>query len=235
MSPQDQANLKKQYIDIYGKGEGEALYLQAINLGNQNGSYLQAYKNAMAPENAMGRATLANTLSSGGVGASSSTSAIANAVYESGIAGQTGLQEQQLLANESSQLLALTGGVAGDAKDEVSDNGGAWGDILGGIEAAAGVAMEFVPGLQVPGAALIAGGVGTIAGANGGGQSKGSAIPGAVGALAQNRASTAAQNAAGTPNTIQLETSDSTPGVIPLQPIQTWDGSQSTDDNGILY
>ena len=223
-STQDLANLRKQYIDIYGKGEGEALYLQAVNMGNQNSTYMQAYRNMMAPTNAMGRATLDQGMGSAGIGADSSTSAISKAIYESNIAGQEGMQTAQLLDQQRQGLLALTGGMATDARDEVSDSGGALGDILGGVEAAAGVAMEFVPGLQVPGAALIGGGISTIMGANSGGgkNQQGSAIPGAIQAIQQRNQSVNTVQNATQPNTLPLGTSSATPGVIPLSPIQPW-------------
>lgn len=113
----------KQLIDIYGKGTGSLLSSEILNLGSNDSTYMQAYKNAMAPTNAENLAILNTTLGNEGIGADSSTAAIENADFMKGVTTQEGLQEQQLQMNDLAQLLGLTESTMGDSAKEVSSGG----------------------------------------------------------------------------------------------------------------
>jgi hypothetical protein len=125
--------LTKQLTDTFGKGEGSLLDSVIGNIGSDDSSYIKAYDAAMAPQNAENLAALNTTLGNGGVGANSSTAAIANADFQSNVTSQEGLQEQQLQMNDLSQLLQLTEGLEGPSAEEVSSGG-----ILNDIGAIAG-------------------------------------------------------------------------------------------------
>jgi hypothetical protein len=130
-SPQQQQELNKQLVDIYGKGEGNLLNSEISNLGSDDSSYMQAYEAAMAPVNAENLSTLNTTLGNSGVGANSSTAAIANADFEANVTSGEGLQEQQLQMNDLQNLLGLTTGLEGSSQAEVSSSG--WGEFLNSV------------------------------------------------------------------------------------------------------
>jgi len=113
----------KQLVDIYGKGTGNLLSSEIANLGSNDSTYMQAYKDAMAPTNAENLATLSTTLANEGVGADSSTAAIEKADFEKGVTADEGLQEQQLQMNDLNQLLGLTESTLSDSAKEVSSGG----------------------------------------------------------------------------------------------------------------
>jgi hypothetical protein len=136
LSGQQSTNLNKQLTDTFGKGEGGLLDNEISNLGSDDSTYMQAYSAAMAGQNAENSATLNTTLGNQGIGANSSTSAIANADFQTGITSQEGLQEQNLQQDQISQLLGVTTGLENQSASEVS-SGGFMND-LGSVLSAAG-------------------------------------------------------------------------------------------------
>jgi len=123
LTSQQQQELQKQLIDIYGKGEGNLLNSLIGSIGGGDDAYLQAYIQAMAGPNAENLATLSSSLGNSGVGPNSSASAIATADYLSNVTSQEGLQEQQLKMNDLQQLMSLTQGLQGGSASEVSSGG----------------------------------------------------------------------------------------------------------------
>lgn len=122
---------KNQLVDIYGKGTGNLIASEIGNLGSNDSSYMQAYDKAMAVQNAENLATLNTTLGNEGIGANSSTAAIENADFMSGVTSQEGFQEQQLQMNDLAQLLGLTESTEDASQKEVSSSVlGDIGDVL---------------------------------------------------------------------------------------------------------
>lgn len=116
-------DLNKQLTDTFGKGEGSLLSSEISNLGSDDSSYMKAYEDAMAQPNAENLTTLNTTLGNEGVSGNSSTAAIANADFQTGITSQEGLQEQQLEQTQIQDLLSLTEGLQGPSAEEVSSGG----------------------------------------------------------------------------------------------------------------
>lgn len=136
----------KQLTNIYGAGVGGDINSVINNLGSNDSTYMQAYMAAQAQPNAENLATLNTTLGNEGVGANSSTAAIANADFQTGVTSQEGLQEQQLQQTDEQNLIGLLSSTEGAANKQASTS--IWGDIgsvLGGLTGAVG------PGLQALG------------------------------------------------------------------------------------
>lgn len=167
-NPQQQQQLQKQLVDIYGKGTGNALANLIGNLGSNDSSYLQAYKDAMAKTESEGLSTIGTSLGNAGISADSSTSAIEKADYMSGLSSQVGLQEQQLIQSQIQTQAGLLQGVQSDSRDEVGTSwldtfgqvagivGNVAGDVIGagGFGAAAKTVPNILSGSarQIPGA-----------------------------------------------------------------------------------
>lgn len=157
MTAQQQQELQKQLVDTFGKGEGNLLDTVLGSIGGGDDAYMQAYEAAMAQPNAENLATLNTTLGNSGIGANSSTSAIANADFQSGITAQEGLQEQGLQMNDLQQLLGLTEGLENPSAQEVSSGGflNDFASIMGSIGAiipgASGGASFMSRGGSAPG------------------------------------------------------------------------------------
>jgi hypothetical protein len=128
-------NSQKQLQDVFGKGIGGDIQDVIQNLGSGDSSYMKAYAAAMAPQNAENLATLNTTLGNSGVSANSSTAAIANADFQTGVSTQEGLQEQQLQQTDEQNLIGLLTSTEGAANKEASTS--IWGDI-GGVLGAVG-------------------------------------------------------------------------------------------------
>lgn len=132
------ANLQKQLIDIYGKGVGGAIGTLLQNLGSNNSAFLDSFRQAMAGQQAEDLSTIGTSLGNAGISADSSTSAIEKADYLAKSNAQLGLQEQQLINQETSQAIGLVQGTQESAQKEVSSS---WLDTLGQV---AGIAGTFV-------------------------------------------------------------------------------------------
>lgn len=137
-----QNSTSNELNNIFGSGVGGLINSEIANLGSQNSSYMQNYENAMAPENAENLASLQTTLGNEGVGANSSTAAIAQSNFETGVSSQEGLQEQQLQMNDLSQLLGLTESIEQPAQEAQQNT---WeselGSVLGEVGGTAGGIM----------------------------------------------------------------------------------------------
>jgi hypothetical protein len=103
---QQQAS-QHQLTNVFGAGVGGDISSTINNLGSTDSTYMQAYQAAMAQPNAENLATLNTTLGNSGVGANSSTAAIANADFQTGVTSQEGLQEQQLQQTDEQNLIGL--------------------------------------------------------------------------------------------------------------------------------
>lgn len=144
-SPQQQQELQKQLVDIYGKGTGNLLNNLIGNLGSNDSSYIQAYQNAMAKQEAEGLSTIDTSLGNAGISANSSTAAIENADYISGIGAQVGLQEQQLINQQTQDLIGITQDLQKPSQEEV---GTSWLDTLGQVVGVAGNIAGDVIGMD---------------------------------------------------------------------------------------
>lgn len=143
-TPQQQQQLQKQLIDIYGKGEGGLLFGLINGMGAQNNAYMTAYEKAMAPVNAENLATLNTTLGNSGIGANSSIFGIANADFEANVTAQEGLQEQQLVQQDQQDLINITESMQNAAIKEVSTS---WLSDLGDVLTGIGGAIPGIGGL----------------------------------------------------------------------------------------
>jgi hypothetical protein len=81
---QQQAS-QQQLTNVFGAGVGGDISDTINNLGSNDSTYMQAYTAAMAQPNAENLATLNTTLANSGVSANSSTAAIANADFQTGV------------------------------------------------------------------------------------------------------------------------------------------------------
>lgn len=134
-----QPALNKQLTDVYGQGTGGAIDSAITNLGSNDSTYMQAYTAAQAQPNAENLATLNTSLSNGGVSANSSTMAIADADFETGVTSQEGLQEQQLQQTDEQNMLGLLTSTEGASNKEASTSiWGDIGDVLGSVGQDAG-------------------------------------------------------------------------------------------------
>jgi hypothetical protein len=179
-TPQQTQQLQKQLNDTYGAGEGGELFSLMQNLGSNDSSYMQAYNQAMSKQTAEGQATLSTAQGNAGISANSSTAAIENADYQSGVQSQAGLQEQQLLQTQQQGAINLTESTEGAT---AAENSTSWLNTLSqvvGIGAQVAGAVTGTAGL----ASLIPGGGGTVpslsgSGAGGSGQLP-AQLPGAI-------------------------------------------------------
>ncbi len=156
-------HLYKELTRAYGKGTGAALFNQLVG-GFFNPQVASSFLNAMQPGIARGEQSLLNSFGAEG-SRFGSASALGLGDYES----QVNLNEQQTLASMYMQAqqeqLSLEGSILPTLHQEEADSGGGfWHDLLGGLEIAGGVALDFVPGMQGIGTALAAGGIGTLSG-----------------------------------------------------------------------
>lgn len=172
LDPKNEHYARVAFSQAYGKGIGDMLY-NMLSKGLFNPDVANALINAMQPMRARGANDVMNAF--GGEGARfSSAAAIGLGDFES----QFALNEQSTLAqlfqhDQDLQVQLLENMLPTLHTEEANRNkGGMWSKILGGLETAAGVAMEFIPGMQIPGAGLISGGVGTMAGGSGSSSSK---------------------------------------------------------------
>lgn len=134
-----QTDTLTQLQNQYGKGIGATIASTLENLGSNNSSYMQAYEQSLAQPTAENLATLQTTLSNEGVGANSSTSAIAQADYEAGVTSQEGLQEQQLLQSQTGEEVGLLESLEGVAnKNQGTSILGDIGSTLSGIASGVG-------------------------------------------------------------------------------------------------
>lgn len=137
-SGQSGQQLQKQLTDIYGKGVGGAINTLLQNLGSNNSSFLNSYRQAMSGQQAEDLSTIGTSLGNAGISADSSTAAIEKGDYLAKSNAQLGLQEQQLINQETSQAIGLVQGTQQDAQAETSSS---WLDTLGQV---AGIAGTFV-------------------------------------------------------------------------------------------
>lgn len=146
VDPTNAANQSHQLNDVFGKGIGGDINSAINNLGSNDSSYIQAFQKQMAQPNAENLSTLNTTLGNAGVGANSSTMAIADADFEAGVSSQEGSFISQLQQTDQQNLLGLLTGTEGAANKEASTS--VWGDIgnvLQGIgQTAAAVAPAFI-------------------------------------------------------------------------------------------
>lgn len=167
-------NLYNMLGKEYGQGFGELLG-NLLTGGLFNPQVAQELWNSMQPAYQQG---LSSTEAAFGAEGSRFGSAAAygvgsfNSQFDANYQGQL---VNMFLSDQQMGLNLLESVLPGVAKER-ANSGGLLGDILGGAESLAGVAMEFVPGLQAPGAALISGGIGTIAGSNRGSSSPSGSI-----------------------------------------------------------
>jgi hypothetical protein len=127
VNAQGNTDFLTQLQNQYGMGIGATIAGTVGNLGSQNNTYMQAYEASVAQPNAENLATLNTTLGNEGVSGNSSTAAIANADFESGISASEGLQEQQLLQSETGEQVGLEESLGGVANKNQSDS--ALGDL----------------------------------------------------------------------------------------------------------
>lgn len=154
----------KQLQNDYGKGVGQQIY-DMLSKGLFNPQVAQALIAAMQPQ--INRGLSATESAFGAAGARySSAAAIGVGDYES----QAVLGENQILANmyqtAQSEQLSLLENILPTVHQEQADSqsSGIFGDILGGLEIAGGIALApFSGGASLP---LIGSGISTIAGAN---------------------------------------------------------------------
>jgi len=147
---QQQQQLQKQLIDIYGKGTGGQLANLINNLGSNDSQYMQAYQTAMAKVQAEGLSTIGTSLGNAGISSDSSTSAIEKGSYLSGLGAQAGMQEMQLLQQETGLKANLLAGTENKAAQEVGtswmDTAGQVLGLVGGVAADA-MGMGGIPGM----------------------------------------------------------------------------------------
>jgi hypothetical protein len=146
-TPQQTQQLQKQLNDTYGAGEGGELFSLMSNLGSNDSSYMTAYNQAMSKQTAEGQATLSTAQGNAGISANSSTAAIENADYQSGVASQAGLQEQQLLQTQQGEAIDLTKSTEGAT---AAENSTSWlntlSQVVGIGSQVAGIAGSFMTG-----------------------------------------------------------------------------------------
>lgn len=153
VNPNDPNNLSTnvrmagELNNIFGSGVGGLINSVAGDIGSTDSSYMQKYKDAMAGSNAEKLATLETTLGNEGVSADSSTAAIAQADFESGVVADEGLQEQQLQMNDLAQLLGLTESLEAPAQAAQADSGwNLFGKVVGDVggAVAGAVAKKYI-------------------------------------------------------------------------------------------
>jgi hypothetical protein len=134
VNPQGQTDTLNQLENQYGAGIGGTIASTLSNLGSNNSTYMQAYEASVAQPNAENLATLDTTLGNQGVSANSSTAAIANADFATGVASQEGLQEQQLLQSQTGESVNLLESLEGVAnKNQSTSVVGDIGNVLSAI------------------------------------------------------------------------------------------------------
>lgn len=147
----------------YGVGTGQMLY-NILNGGLFNPQVASSFLNAMQPGIAQGQSNILNSFGAEG-SRFGSAAAYGLGQYNS----QVNLNEQQTLASMYEQAqqeqLGLLSSILPTLHAERANQGGILGDILGGLETIGGIAAApFTGGASL---SLAAGGLGTIAGANG--------------------------------------------------------------------
>jgi hypothetical protein len=187
MDPKFSNNLFKEFRRAYGKGTGDLLF-NMMTKGLFNPQVAQALISAMQPARARGLNDIQNMFGDAGA-RFSSAAAIGAGDFES----QFALGENQILAQlfqhaQDQELGILTNTLPTLHKEEANQGGGFFSKLLPILETAAGAALEFVPGGQGLGTALLGGGLGGLGiggkGGSGGGESGSSGdIASQIGAL----------------------------------------------------
>lgn len=169
------ANLYKELVRSYGKGMGDVLFKQ-LSGGFFNPQTASAFLNAMQPSINKGAGDILSSFGSEG-----SRFGSAAAYGEGTFLSQANLNEQQTLAtmymNAQQEQMQLEGNLLPTLqKENANSGGGIWGDVLGGLEIAGGIAADvFTAGAATPlTIGLIGSGVNTIAHSNSGGSNGGS-------------------------------------------------------------
>lgn len=169
--PFGQGNMLREFQRAYGKGTGDLL-AQMMSQGLFNPQTAAAFLNAMQPGINRGEANLSSMF-----GAEGSRFGSAAALGMGDFLSQANLNEQQTLASMFMQAqqeqLGLLENTLPTLHTEEANQGGWWKDVVGGLEAAAGVAAApFTGGASL---ALTASGMGSILGNSnsGGGGSTG--------------------------------------------------------------
>lgn len=144
-------NINKQLTDIYGKGVGGALATVLQNLGSNDSSYIEAYKQAMAGQQAEDISTIGTSLGNAGISADSSTAAIEKADYMARSTAQLGMQEQQLIQQQTQDTIGI---LQGTQKDAASETASSWLDTFGQVAGIAGTFIGDATGLSSIGSGI---------------------------------------------------------------------------------
>lgn len=174
-TPQQTAALQKQLNDTYGAGEGGELFSLMQNLGSNDSSYMTAYNQAMSKQTAEGQASLSTAQGNAGISSNSSTAAIENADYQSGVQSQAGLQEQQLLQTQMGDAINLTESTEGAT---AAENSTSWLNTLSQVVGIGSQVVGDVTGTAGLSSLFSGSGGGTVPSLSGSGS--GAQLPGAM-------------------------------------------------------
>lgn len=134
-----ETDIKKQLVDIYGKGTGGMLDYILQNMQGTDSAAFQQFLASMAPVEASSKASLGATLGAEGVGPNSSVNAIAQSNLEAQFNAQAAGVNSQMIQQQLQDTIGILQGTQGDASKEVASSG--WdvlGQVLQGVGNAAG-------------------------------------------------------------------------------------------------
>jgi hypothetical protein len=126
-------DIKKQLVDIYGKGIGGSLDEILKNMGGTDSAIFKQWLASMQPVEASERAGLNSTLGSMGVGPNSSVNAIAQSNLTSQFNAQAAQEDSQLMQTQLQDTIGILTGTEGDASKETASSG--W-DVFGKVAGA---------------------------------------------------------------------------------------------------
>lgn len=166
-------SIRNELVRAYGPGVGNLLF-SVLNKGLFNPQVAAAFLNAQQPGITRGEATIEGAFGDAGA-RFSSAAALGIGDYQSTVQ----LNQQQVLASlfetaQNQELSLLTNTLSTLHTEEASSHSSIFGDIVGGLEIAGGIASEvFAPG-NPAGIGAITGGIGTLGGGGGGSSGGGS-------------------------------------------------------------
>lgn len=144
------ANLLKQWEDMYGKGTGAQMAQLYASMGGTNSAAFQALVQSMAPTFAQQKNDLGQTLGAAGVGANSTVEALGLADLSAKQSATLAGEDAQMIMQNQQNRIGLVQGTQQDAASEVASSGwDVFGQVIGDVGSLAGDVMGAggIPGM----------------------------------------------------------------------------------------
>lgn len=136
------ANLLKQWTDIYGKGTGTQLADLYASMGGTNSAAFQALQQSMAPVFQEEKNDLTQTLGTAGVGANSTVASLGLADLAAKQGATLSAADAQMIMQNQQDRMGILQGTQQDSASEVASSGwDVFGQVIGDVGNLAGDVM----------------------------------------------------------------------------------------------